>query len=132
MFKMEINEVKEVKKIWGKEIWMANTDKYCGKLLKIEKGKRCSIHYHKIKDETFYILEGRVLMEDGEEIRIMDKGDVLRLKPGTKHRFSGLKDSLIIEISTHHEDDDSYRDVLGGNVPKEIMKKYNNKNAVEK
>ncbi|MBU2104686.1 MAG: cupin domain-containing protein [Nanoarchaeota archaeon] len=123
---MEINEVKEVKKIWGKEIWMANTDKYCGKLLKIEKGKRCSIHYHKIKDETFYILEGRVLMEVDNKIAIMEKGEVVRIVPLTKHRFSGLKDSIIIEISTHHDDSDSCREEgePSGEVPEGIMKKY--------
>ena len=128
MFKMEINEIKEVKKVWGKEIWMANTSLYCGKKLILNKGKRCSLHMHKNKDETFYIDEGKILMELGEETKVMKSGDVVRIKPRTLHRFTGLKDSIIIEISTHHEDDDTYRENghLSGDVPKEIMEKYNN------
>lgn len=34
-----------------------------GKILTLKKGFRCSLHTHKIKDETFYILDGEVLME---------------------------------------------------------------------
>ena len=114
---------KEVDKLWGKEIWMANTELYCEKKLILKKGKRCSLHKHKIKDETFYIDEGRVLMEVGEEIRLMKKGDVVRIKPHTLHRFSGINDSIIIEISTHHDEDDSYREETSGDIPDEIMRR---------
>jgi len=121
-----MQDVKIVPKVWGKEIWMANTDLYCGKKLILLGGKRCSLHHHKNKDETFYIDSGRVLMEiDGNE-KVMESGEVVLIKPGTKHRFSGLRDSVIIEISTHHEDSDSYREEgqLSGEVPKEIIERY--------
>lgn len=120
--------VKRVPKVWGEEIWMANTDLYCGKKLVLNEGKRCSLHYHKNKDETFYIDKGKVLMEVEGEIKIMGVGEAILIKPNMKHRFSGLENSLIIEISTHHEDSDSYRveGQLSGNVPKEIMEKYKN------
>ena len=123
---MEIKKVKHVPKVWGKEIWMANTDLYCGKKLILKKGKRCSLHYHKNKDETFYVEEGKVLMEVNGEEKIMNSGESVLIEPNTKHRFSGLKDSVIIEISTHHEDADSYREKgqLSGDVPEEIMEKY--------
>ncbi len=123
-----MQEIKIVPKIWGKEIWMANTDLYCGKKLILNKGKRCSLHYHKNKDETFYIDSGEVLMEIGDDKKIMKQGESVLIKPEVKHRFSGLKDSMIIEISTHHEDLDSYReeDELSDDVPKEIMKKDEN------
>ena len=54
---------REFEKVWGAETWLCNTDHYCGKILHLNKGYRCSIHSHKIKDETFYILYGKVLME---------------------------------------------------------------------
>ncbi len=122
MFKME----KIVKKVWGEEIWMANTEKYCGKKLILRKGKRCSMHYHKNKDETFYIDSGRVLIEINEEKNIMNAGQAVRIFPGTNHRFSGLEESIIIEISTHHEDSDSYRKKgeLSGDIPEEIKREY--------
>ena len=106
---------KEVKKDWGKEEWIVNRA-YCGKKLILDKGFRCSMHYHKIKDETFYILKGKVLMEAGNEKRIMLPGHSILIMPNTKHRFTGLEDSEIMEFSTHHEDSDSYREELSGKV----------------
>lgn len=111
-------------KVWGSEEWIANTDKYCGKFLSLKKGRRCSLHYHKNKDETFYVLKGRVLIEIDNKEHIMEEGDVQRITPLTYHRFSGLENSVIVEFSTHHEDSDSYRVEDSENVPEEIMKKY--------
>ena len=105
----------EVEKVWGKEIWIANRD-YCGKRVILNKGFRCSMHYHKNKDETFYILNGKVLMEIGDKKQIMLPGSSILITPLTKHRFTGLEDSEIIEFSTHHEDSDSYRDEVSGKV----------------
>jgi len=113
---MKVYRPKEVEKVWGKELWIANNEAYCGKILAVNKGYRCSIHYHKIKDETFYILTGKVLMEVAGESRVMKPGDTVRLIPGTYHRFTGLEDSQIAEFSTYHEDDDSYRTELSGKV----------------
>jgi quercetin dioxygenase-like cupin family protein len=47
---------------------------------------------------------------------IMHPGDAFLIEPNTKHRFTGLEDSEIIEFSTHHEDSDSYRDEVSGKV----------------
>jgi len=106
---------KEVKKEWGKEIWLVNRD-YCGKKLILNKGYRCSMHHHKNKDETFYVLKGKVLMEIGMKKEVMLPGDSVWIPSGAKHRFTGLEDSEIMEFSTHHEDSDSYRDELSGKV----------------
>ncbi|MDD5192596.1 MAG: cupin domain-containing protein [Candidatus Nanoarchaeia archaeon] len=105
-----------VKKIWGRELWIANTDKYCGKILEINKGFRSSMHYHKDKDETFYILKGKVLMEVEGKAIVMESGDIQRLLPGQKHRFTGLEKSKMIEFSTHHEESDSYRETKSEKV----------------
>ena len=32
----------------------------CGKLLHVEPHKKCSVHYHKLKKETFYVIKGSV------------------------------------------------------------------------
>ena len=106
---------KIVPKVWGSEEWIVNKD-YCGKKLVLKKGFRCSIHYHKNKDETFYILKGRVLMETDGKKQIMLPGDSIHITPMLKHRFTGLEDSEIIEFSTHHEEEDSYRIEESGKV----------------
>lgn len=104
-----IDEVTLIPKLWGYEKWLENNEKYCSKLLSLNQGYQCSLHYHKIKDETFLIIKGYVRMEVGKEILYMKEGSFVRITPGTLHRFRGLKDSEIIEISTHHMEEDSYR-----------------------
>ena len=57
--------IKWVAKLWGAEKWLVNNEIYCAKELILVNGYQCSLHYHKIKDETFYILEGEVEIEMG-------------------------------------------------------------------
>jgi quercetin dioxygenase-like cupin family protein len=111
-----------VKKNWGSEEWIVNRD-YCGKKLTLNKGFRCSMHYHKNKDETFYILKGKVLLELENKKYILKPGDSMLVQPNQKHRFTGLEDSEIMEFSTHHEDEDSYREegMLSGPVNLETL-----------
>ncbi len=106
-------------KKWGSETWLANNSKYCGKILYLKHGYRCSIHNHKKKDETFYILSGCVWMEWDGRYRVMYAGDALRIKPGVYHRFHAFEsDAQILEISTQHFDSDSYRKTKSEKVTK--------------
>ena len=98
----------KVTKVWGEEHWIVNRD-YCGKKLVLRKGHRCSLHFHPVKDEVFYLISGRVFLEIGDKACVMEPGDHQHVPPGVEHRFWGLEDSEIIEFSTHHEDDDSKR-----------------------
>jgi mannose-6-phosphate isomerase-like protein (cupin superfamily) len=106
---------KLVKKGWGHEQWIVNTEKYCGKLLYIKAGKGCSVHFHVKKHETFYVHEGKLIMTlihaDGyKEDFVMEPGDCLEVTPGLIHRFKALgEDATIFEFSTQHFDEDSYR-----------------------
>jgi hypothetical protein len=45
---------------WGREVWIANNDRYRGKILEIRQGKRCSPHYRKLETETFYLRTGKL------------------------------------------------------------------------
>jgi quercetin dioxygenase-like cupin family protein len=110
--------MKIVDKVWGAEHWIVNNELYCAKKLFVKKGWQCSYHYHKIKDETFYVETGCVLLEvgDGGHIDVgviirqsLKPGDIVHLTPGRPHRFTGIEDSIILEISTHHDDDDVVR-----------------------
>jgi mannose-6-phosphate isomerase len=106
--------MQRVPKGWGEELWVHNDPLYCGKILRLKQGKRCSLHYHKRKTETFYLQSGRVRMElrhpDGRaEDVVMKPGDSLEIYPGLVHRFSGIEDSEIVEFSTQHFEEDSYR-----------------------
>lgn len=97
-------------KVWGYETWIVNNEEYCGKFLHLNKNHRCSTHYHKLKHETFYLITGRVLLElDDEDAFVMEPGDVVEVPRGALHRFTGIEDSVIVEFSTQHFEDDSYR-----------------------
>jgi mannose-6-phosphate isomerase-like protein (cupin superfamily) len=113
-----------VNKDWGYEEFICNTDKYCGKFLIIERGYQTSIHYHKIKDELFYVMDGvvGVLFQytDGrdEQLTILVPGDTLHIPTGQIHRLIAAEGNVrVLEISTHHEDSDSIRLELGGKIP---------------
>ena len=101
---------------WGHEKWIVNTDKYCGKILFFDEGKQCSWHYHKLKDETFYLQEGKLLVRysdeddrDNAKELIMERGDKFHVYRGLRHQMFALEDSDLFEFSTQHFEDDSYR-----------------------
>jgi len=117
---MNTKPVKTVEKIWGKEIWVVNGRKYCGKILMLNKGYQCSLHYHRKKEETFFVIKGEILMEYDYQMPkkvTLSVGDVFHIYPQMVHRFTGVgDDNTIIEFSTHHDDKDSYRIEPSGKV----------------
>ncbi len=123
----ESNEIEIHPKLWGEEHWIVNKE-YCGKKLVLKRGFRCSIHWHEIKDEVFFVTKGKVLMEVNGKVRVMTPGDKQYIAPLNKHRFSGLEDSELIEFSTTHREDDSYRDEPSGEISEsefnELLQKY--------
>jgi mannose-6-phosphate isomerase-like protein (cupin superfamily) len=112
-----------VQKGWGSENIWATNEKYCGKLLNFNTGSKFSMHFHAQKDETWYVLDGRFLVEyiDTACAKIMDKylnaGDVWRNPPLLPHRLTCLEEGTIIEVSTPDSVEDNYR-VLPGDSQK--------------
>lgn len=104
--------MKVVEKVWGKETWLVN-DEYCGKILSLKPGYACSLHYHPVKRETFYVQFGSVTLErhlpDGIKLELLLPGDTRTIPAHTPHRFSSQTGAEIIEISTHHSDEDVVR-----------------------
>ena len=113
-------EMEFVKKGWGFERWIVNKPEYCGKLLFFEKDKRCSWHFHKIKDEVFYLQSGLILVkysdsddtESAEQI-VLNPGENFHVYRGLRHQMIALQDSELFEFSTQHFDSDSHRIVKG-------------------
>lgn len=105
----------KIPKGWGHELIIHNSEKYCGKILVFNKGCKFSMHYHLIKQETWYVNKGSFIYhwidtEKGKEhINIIGPGDVVTQYPGMPHQLEALEDGEIFEISTQHFDTDSYR-----------------------
>jgi len=89
-----------------------NNDNYANKILVLLPGQRHPEHYHKRKDETFYILSGEltVVLNKHKKV-VLKKGDTLRINKMTLHSFSTETGCVVSEISTTHYNNDSiYKD----------------------
>ena len=83
---------------------------------KIRRGKRCSLHYYKLKTESFYLRSGwlkirvrRSTPDDlTEELKIV-AGRCMDVTPGLVHQIRRLEDAKLFEFSTDHFDSDSHR-----------------------
>jgi mannose-6-phosphate isomerase len=104
-------EPQHVDKPWGWELIWALTDRYCGKLLFVRAGHQLSLQFHRTKDESWYVQQGRAeveLAKAGEtitETEVVAPGAAFHFKPGTVHRVKALEDTLILEVSTPEIDD---------------------------
>jgi mannose-6-phosphate isomerase-like protein (cupin superfamily) len=125
-------------KPWGREIWFAWTNKYAGKILEIEKGRRFSLQYHKKKTETQLIIEGKIEFTFGKDAKnlktiIFEKGEKVDIPAKLLHRAKALQKTIIFEVSTPELDDvvkldDDYGRTGSGNNEKndeKLAKKYN-------
>lgn len=109
----------KIPKGWGHELILVNNEKYCGKILSFKEGCQFSMHYHMIKQETWYVQKGGFIFtwidtNKGEnrhkELRV---GDVVTIPVGLPHQLLAITDGEIIEISTQHFDNDSFRILKG-------------------
>lgn len=104
------SEPKRVDKPWGHELWFAHTEHYAGKLLIVEAGHRLSLQYHDAKDESCYLLSGKLLLVQGpsadqlEEI-VLEPGVRWRNTPGVVHTIEAIEDATVLEVSTPQLDD---------------------------
>ena len=101
------SEVRRVDKPWGYEVIFAHTESYCGKILFVRVGQQLSLQYHREKDETIYVQDGRIELEVGApgmgtKREVVGAGRAFRLRPGTVHRCRALEDSVVLETSTPH------------------------------
>jgi len=99
-----------VPKPWGHELIWALTDRYCGKILVIEAGRRLSLQYHERKDEWILVLSGRLRLHLGDEggtVRIeeLGPGDARHVAVGRTHRYEAIERTELVEVSTPELDD---------------------------
>jgi mannose-6-phosphate isomerase len=99
-----MSDVTRVEKPWGYEVHWATTDRYVGKIIHINKGHALSLQYHSLKDETVYLLSGRLLFEidvDGKLTkRELQPGQAVHVTPKTIHRMTAIEDCDVLEAST--------------------------------
>jgi mannose-6-phosphate isomerase len=104
-------EPRHVEKPWGWELIWAVTDAYVGKVLFVRAGESLSLQFHREKDESWLVQQGRATVELGAagekalKEEVVAPGAAFRFRPGTVHRVTALEDTTILEVSTPHLDD---------------------------
>lgn len=104
------SSARRVDKPWGHELIWAHTDRYVGKVLVIEAGKRLSLQRHEIKDETIYVVAGRLrlFLEDGDGVvrtEELGPGEFRHVATGRIHRYEAIERCELFEVSTPELDD---------------------------
>jgi mannose-6-phosphate isomerase len=103
-------ETRRVDKPWGHELIWALTDRYCGKILVIETGRRLSLQYHEQKDEAILVRSGRLLLHLDDEngtmtSRELGPGESAHVAVGRRHRYEAIERVELVEVSTPELDD---------------------------
>lgn len=118
--KPEFLEPEIHEKTWGKEIWIHNSNQYCGKILEFKANHYSSSHFHLLKTETWFILSGHLTLEYTDNGNRKEKtllpNEIVHIIPGTIHKITAIEDSKIIEVSTQHMESDSVRITLSGKI----------------
>ena len=101
---------RRVEKPWGWELWWAHTERYVGKILHIKRGAALSYQFHRLKDETIYVLRGELALDlapggGRRRRRVLRRGDGLRIHPGDHHRMTALTTCDVLEASTPEVED---------------------------
>ena len=75
-----------VEKPWGWELWWTVTERYVGKVIFVNAGRRLSLQYHNHKDESIYVIEGEMILHLENDAGALDPiplgaGEVLGKSP---------------------------------------------------
>lgn len=106
-------------KVWGGETIFANNDRYCGKVLNFNTGSKFSMHFHREKDETWFIISGEFVVRyvDTNDANMYEEklsvGDRWHNPPLLPHQLICVQEGSIIEVSTSDNPGDTYRIVPG-------------------
>ena len=94
---------------WGTETFIAETDKYLGKILRMNAGTKGGLQFHRTKDETFYLVSGLAIVRfdsgNGLVQRRMKPGESYHIPPGCVHQVEALKECVFFEASNAVYDD---------------------------
>ena len=120
----------KVEKGWGYELIWATNDLYCGKIMVFEKvGSKFSMHFHKQKDESWFVNNGRFLLRwiDTESAKLNEQelrsADTWHNPPLQPHQLVCMEPgSSITEVSTADSVEDNFRIWPGDSQGKEEPK----------
>ena len=101
-----MSDINMNKKPWGNEIIWANKESYSGSILVIKEGERTPYIYHKIRDKTYFVLEGTLNFIIEGKSQLVETGKEIHIASKIMHRLHAIKsDATILEVGTKIIDD---------------------------
>ena len=88
-------------------ITIVNRD-YCKKIIVQIPGQVHPNHYHKRKEETYFVLHGDLEVNLNGSIKKLSSGDKLVVQPMVWHSFTTKTGVIFEELSTTHYNNDSF------------------------
>ncbi len=96
-------------KCWGNVVHMFSDSGAAVSHLNVKRGTRCSRHYHEDRANAFYVLSGKIVIEEWETgledfdpdlktLKILKAGDHYTVPSMVIHRFRVLEDGQLIEV----------------------------------
>lgn len=120
MNKVFIERLPETKEIDGAKRWDEERGEFAQisyredighvAVFELKKGHFRGSHFHKAKEEVFYIVSGTIraiFMDTKTKERtehILEKGHRIRVQTGEAHIFYGIDDALVVEYSPQYYD----------------------------
>ena len=93
-------------KSWGFEYWFENNKQYCGKIIQVRRNEWSSygaFHFHRIKDETFLVLSGTLLLD------ILDLKNVIKSRIVSSNEIADLEpEEPILDMRTPRPGGDAW------------------------
>lgn len=83
---------------------------YCKFIVVMLKGQTYPLHYHRIKEESYFILYGDLKVNIEEETVELSKGDLVNVPRRYSHSFSTANGCVFEEVSTAYLNNDSVYD----------------------
>lgn len=97
--------LRRIAKPWGEEVILSRSAAAVCKVLRIRRGERLSLQYHRRKRETLIVLRGSALLTLGERPdalrrRRVSRGERIAVAAGTIHRLEALEeDAEVLEFA---------------------------------
>ena len=110
-FEMEISHHKGIDNFKKVGFFLFNliNKKYAKKIIIMLPNQSHPSHHHTIKDETFYIISGTLILTLNNKKKVLRPGDIIDIKKNSHHKFKAGNDGCIFdEISTTSIKSDSY------------------------
>ena len=95
----------QVKRMWGNFIQFTENEPSTVKLIHIKKGMATHLQYHNYRTEQWYVIKGKLFITKGIQTSFLLPGETITIDVKQQHRFEGLEDSIILEISKGYFDE---------------------------